>query len=455
MAFDFGAGLAEAGKTAAQVGQQWLVDTKRAELEEQKVRLADELLGAREEKGRSFTKSEREATQTWQGGENEKTRQTTLEGHRISAGASLGAASISANAVPADVRAAEWLAKATPEQREAYRAQLAIKAGLPPWMAAEPSRKSPDESSVKVGKESDGSKGNAGGYDNIPPEAHGTVKAMIEGRLPLPTSFALAKPFWQNMMQLAQSVDPNFDATTWAARNATRKDFTAGQAAKGVTALNTALGHAGVLAENFSKLDNGSLPMWNAFVNSIGTQFGSDKVTNAKMAIDALASEARKVFAATGGGNLTELQEWQKNFPVNGSPEQQKGAMKQFVELLDSRLVSLANQYNRGMGQSKEPLQLLEPHARHVFEKLVGREPEDSTGYQTGSGKSTPTKGKTAGGDSATAASPLPPRQDRVIGRVYDTPTGRYTWMGNGWLPAPEPTQPKSLKLPPLDEGDR
>lgn len=104
MAFDIGAGLAEAGKAVAQTAGTYLLESQKADLEKEKLVLADQLAGAREEKQRGFVTSERVATQDFTGGENEKTRANSLavaniglEGHKISAGATVAAAQIGAS----------------------------------------------------------------------------------------------------------------------------------------------------------------------------------------------------------------------------------------------------------------------------------------------------------------------------------------------------------------------
>lgn len=499
MAFDIGAGLSEMGKSVAQTAQAYTLESQKAELENQKVMLADQLAGAREEKQRGFLTSERLSTEQFTGGENSANRASSEKVAGIGAAAHLGAAGISAGAAkysadlqykahqealtPAEVRTAQWFAKASPDERAAYQNQILLKAGMPPW-AVGGGASNADSGAGGTGllpgdatdstpvKDATGSTPagtperkadvtgapsalNEDALRDAPPEAIRQVKAMIEGRQPPPTSFAASKPYWQAMLALANKYDPTFDQTTWASRVATRKDFTAGKAAVGVTALNTALGHAGVLTDAFDKLSNSSVPAWNAVANTVATAFGDDRVTNARMAIDALASEARKVFAASGGGSLTELENWEKNFPVNGSPTQQKGAMKQFVDLLDSRLMALSDQYNRGMGRTSDPLNLLEPKAREVFAKLIGREPEGATGYPTG--QKPAAAARPEGQGAAAKPISLPPPEQRVIGRTYPTPTGPAIWMGNGWARVPQTKAPTSLKLPPLpgDEEGR
>ena len=218
----------------------------------------------------------------------------------------------------------------------------------------------------------------------LPDAAVSMIKMMVDGKMSPPSGMAMTKPYWQAFIAKASEYDPNFDETSWASRVATRKDFTVGKSADAVTAINTALSHAGTLVGDFDKLNNFRFTPANVVLNEITPLFGDARQGKARLTVDALASEARKVFAASGGGNLTELKNWQNDFPINGSPSQHQIALAGFVDLLDGRLQTLADRYNRGMGTTAEPLNLLQPKARAVYEKLTGLVPRNSTGYQTG-----------------------------------------------------------------------
>jgi hypothetical protein len=304
----------------------------------------------------------------------------------------------------------------------------------------------------------------------LPDQVASQVRAMVEGRAAPPSSFAASKPYWQALIGKAHEYDPTFDQTTWAGRVATRKAFVSGPEAKNVTAINTALGHAGVVADSLADLSNGSIKPWNAAINWMHDMTGDKGPVNAKMAVDALASEARKVFAGSSGGNLAELREWQENFPINGSQSQQTAALRQFVSLLDSRLGSLADQYNRGMGRADDPMHLLEPHAREVYERLLGSAPLNATGYQLGkppAGGGAPSPAAATGATPApadrnapmstqqmyggTAPTPAPARPapttppavlpmprsaaEAVPGKIYDTARGPARWDGSQFIP--------------------
>lgn len=230
------------------------------------------------------------------------------------------------------------------------------------------------------------------------PMVVGLMMQVIDGRATLPP-LGSRSPDALMIRALASEIDPTLDEASSKGRMATRVAFTSGPEARNITALNTALGHAGVVADAFDKLGNFGNKPTNYVWNEIAQQLGSEKYSNASVAVGALASEARKVFAGgTGGGGLTELENWEKSFPINGSPSQQRGALQQFVTLLDSRLQSLGDQYNRGMGVTGDPMSFLEPHARAAFTKLSGAAPDEPTGRQLGNPR----------GAAASAAAPTP-----------------------------------------------
>jgi hypothetical protein len=100
--FNLGAGLAEAGATVAKIAGAGALEAQKSELEKQKLDIANQMAIQRESIGRAethgYTMAQQADKQKFEGGENEKTRATQLEGHRIAAGATLGAAAANAKA---------------------------------------------------------------------------------------------------------------------------------------------------------------------------------------------------------------------------------------------------------------------------------------------------------------------------------------------------------------------
>lgn len=102
MAFDFSAGLANAGEAVAKTAGAWTLEAQKSALEMDKVKLADELAGKRESAGRQeqglINAVAVEKAQIFKGSESEKDRATQLQGHQISAGATIRAQQIAADA---------------------------------------------------------------------------------------------------------------------------------------------------------------------------------------------------------------------------------------------------------------------------------------------------------------------------------------------------------------------
>ncbi len=144
-------GLSEMGKSVAQTAQAWTLEQQKAELDKEKLTVADQLASAREEKGREFMAGESDKTRTFQSGESEKDRgfkageskldrDSRLATTSISAGAGLRAAEIQRetqiqlqkmkdSADPDVIRTAKALEQFTPEQWDAFRKFQEIQGG--------------------------------------------------------------------------------------------------------------------------------------------------------------------------------------------------------------------------------------------------------------------------------------------------------------------------------------
>src|SRR6185437_3308792 len=62
----------------------------------------------------------------------------------------------------------------------------------------------------------------------LQPATGAMVKALAEGRMALPSGFALRSAYWQNILRDLAQYDPGFDLANPAARVQTRKQFTSG-----------------------------------------------------------------------------------------------------------------------------------------------------------------------------------------------------------------------------------
>jgi hypothetical protein len=171
--------------------------------------------------------------------------------------------------------------------------------------------------------------------------AKGAMKIgdVMTPRTPLPARRAFLAAVLQ--------ANPDFDSRSYDVEKGVMREFTSGDAAKNLTAFNTAIEHATQLQGAADALGNGDTRALNKIGNSLGYQFGSDKTTNFNVIKNALSGEISKVFK---GGQATdaEIREVQQPFDAANSPEQLKGAIKNAISLMNSKRDALKQQYQQG-----------------------------------------------------------------------------------------------------------
>lgn len=228
-------------------------------------------------------------------------------------------------------------------------------------------------SQVGVGAQQSGKSGDEFLAD-LDPGTASTVKALAEGRLALPSAGRLNQR-QQQLLSLVAQYDPSFDAANYGARAATRKDLATGKMGQNVTSLNTVIGHLGELADATDKLGNSGIPLLNqagnTFAVAIGNKGKQTAVSNFNAAKTAAIDELTKAFRGTGG-SVHDIEEWEKQINSSNSPDQLHATIKQGVHLLQSRIDAVGDQYNRGMGVTSDPVQLLTPKARSTLARLQG-----------------------------------------------------------------------------------
>jgi hypothetical protein len=205
----------------------------------------------------------------------------------------------------------------------------------------------------------------------LPPQQAGIVKAMVEGRQPSPSSFAMSKPYWQNMLQAAQIYDPTFDATNWSGRVAGVRDFSAGKSSEMVRSANQTLQHVNALIDSAEALHNGNYPSLNWAGNKINEATGGGEpgafLTNAH----AVADEMGKVFK---GANLSdsEIHAWADALSPNMSPAQQRAQIGKMTELLHGALEALDEKRVASIGQvaADKAGPIIKPEGQKVLQRI-------------------------------------------------------------------------------------
>lgn len=213
----------------------------------------------------------------------------------------------------------------------------------------------------------------------LDPNVASQVKALDEGRMAFPTGFALSKPYWQNMLRIVSQYDPSFDAVNYNARAKTRADFVAGKSAQNITSFNTAIGHLDTLDQSVDALGNTNYGWLNPTIQNVKSATGNTQFQEAQKrfaaAKQAVTDELTRAFRGSGG-NVHDIVGWEQTLNQADSPAALHAATKAAVDLLKSRIESVGDQYNRGMGTTRDPLTMLSPHAQEAIARLGGEAPK-------------------------------------------------------------------------------
>lgn len=206
----------------------------------------------------------------------------------------------------------------------------------------------------------------------LPPQIQGTVKAIAEGRMPLPSGFVLKTPYGQQLISAVSQYDPTFSSANAATRVATRKDFTSGKSAQTLTAFNTALAHLSNLDQAISDLNNNGFPLNNQVAHLIAGATGTDqRLTNFELTKRTALDEVNKALVGSGGA-LGDREALMTQLNAAKSPESLHQAVRSLADLLQGKINAMGQQYQQGMGTDAYPIQLVTPEAKKTLDRLDG-----------------------------------------------------------------------------------
>lgn len=278
----------------------------------------------------------------------------------------------------------------------------------------------------------------------LPAPKAAEVQAILDGRLLAPTTGSRGKD-GAELLQLASAADPTFDAGKAKAKFATRMDYApGGKSGQQFLAIDTVMNHLDKLNTDFSNLGNTDVPIANTFKNAALAATGHASPTKAEQTATAASNEMMKVFRGTGTGSTKDIADWRQTIPVNGSPDQQAGAISGGLDLVVGRLKPKVDQWNQTMGENRSVLSFISPSARATFMKL------DPTYQLTDDDKKFLNQQeidkRTKARATAPAAAAAGPSSAAAVGGAPPVPNARKAPDGNWYVP--DPTRPgKYLKV--------
>lgn len=209
------------------------------------------------------------------------------------------------------------------------------------------------------------------------PQQQATAQAILDGRMSPPGSFALKTPYWQAVMGEVFRQDPQWNEQ----RAQLRKDFTVGKHSTEINAINTAMGHVGVLGDAIDALNNGNIKVLNGLANQLGVQVGKDNVTTFNTIVHRVGPEIAKAYISAGG-TAGERGADEKDFDPSLGPKQLKSNVSMTAKLLRSKISSLENQWNQNRSEGMPSFEdrFIMPEAKTQLDKWAPQKGGGATG---------------------------------------------------------------------------
>jgi hypothetical protein len=205
---------------------------------------------------------------------------------------------------------------------------------------------------------------------SLPTAQQQLVKAIAEGRTEAPNTRTKQG---QELADMVTAYAPDYDGTRFHTYSALQKDFVSGKSSQGLQALNTALGHLGVIYDNANA--GSTLPG----VSGVERFFGNQSATNLKTAQTAVTDELGRAYKS-GVVSEGERKEWQSQ--IDGwTPANVKASAASLARLLDSKIASYEQTLRNGApsGAVRLPA-LMSPQAAAAYQHITGEAPTTSVG---------------------------------------------------------------------------
>jgi len=205
-------------------------------------------------------------------------------------------------------------------------------------------------------------------------QAH--VKALNEGREPFPTAKMMASnPYYERLADAVAQYNPDFDATAYNTRKTASAAFTTGIQGRQLLAFGSAVKHLETLGGLIDALKNKDTIQLNRLNNLWEKQTGQSAVTNFEAAKGIVAKEIMKSIV-TGGGGIEERQELSHLMDAAKSPEQLRGVVDTYYELMKAQKENLIIQRDAaGLPRSSLP-----DYTKHSADE--GKKPTGNQGKQ-------------------------------------------------------------------------
>ena len=213
-----------------------------------------------------------------------------------------------------------------------------------------------------------------------------------------------SNPYYERLADAVAQYNPDFDATAFSTRKNANTAFTTGIQGRQLLAFGSAVKHLETLGGLIDALENNDTVQVNRLSNLWQKQTGGNAITNFDAAKGIVAKEIMKSIVA-GGGGVEERQELARLMNGAGSPQQLRGVIDTYHELMNAQKENLIIQRDAaGLPRSTLP-----DYTMHSADDKGGKK-EDAHG----------------GGDKSSKTSKQDEYKEYVLERTKAYKSGNY-----------------------------
>lgn len=172
------------------------------------------------------------------------------------------------------------------------------------------------------------------------------------------------------ILNQVQQKYPDWDQTTYNAKNKMMTDYTSGKTAQSINAMNVAVGHLSALDDAATALNNGDIQGVNRIANALGVQVGATPKTTYDLIVHRVGPELTSAYIQGGGGE-GERQANAADFSSNQAPQQIHNNVATSINLFRSKIDASENQYKNTVGRDDFEQRFITPAARAAFAKYA------------------------------------------------------------------------------------
>lgn len=209
----------------------------------------------------------------------------------------------------------------------------------------------------------------------VPPALRGQVQSIIDYRQPIPPS-GRNNPRNNAIQYWVNKLAPDYDASSFPAKNKIIQSYTSGPESKSINAINTALGHLGELDQAAQALNQNNIPLLHSIASKLGAAVGQDAATTYQAILHRVGPEMTAAYVQGGGGE-GERGANEKDFDQSKGAQQIRSNIAESAKLLRSKIAAQENQWNTTFRPTKPEDQFqnrfITPQAKETLNRLGGQ----------------------------------------------------------------------------------